>query len=55
MIIPKYCIGGNVIMKKINVTIWNEFLHEKEKRIAKVYPEGIHGALAQMLGTEQEF
>ena len=32
------------------VTIWNEFLHEKEdKAIAEIYPEGIHGALAAHL------
>jgi len=38
-------------MNKINVTIWNEFVHEKEADIAKVYPQGIHGALAKMLGS----
>lgn len=38
----------------INVTIWNEYVHEKEERIAKVYPEGIHGAIAQMLGRNEE-
>lgn len=38
-------------MKKINVTVWNEFIHEKnEPRIAKIYPNGIHGAIAEMLG-----
>ena len=33
-------------MSKINVTIWNEFIHEKSPEIAKIYPEGIHGAIA---------
>ncbi len=37
---------------KINVTVWNEFIHEKDERIAKIYPEGIHGAIAQMLGRD---
>jgi trehalose utilization protein len=30
----------------VRVTVWNEFRHEKEPRIAAVYPEGIHGAIA---------
>jgi len=43
-------------MEKIRVTIWNEFIHEKkEPRIAKVYPEGIHGAIASMLGKDPKF
>lgn len=41
---------------KINVTVWNEYIHEKnEERIAKVYPDGIHGAIAKMLGEFDEF
>jgi trehalose utilization protein len=40
-------------MEKIRVTVWNEYRHEKnEERIGKVYPEGIHGAISQMLGRE---
>lgn len=42
-------------MEKIKVTIWNEFVHEKEPDIAKVYPEGIHGAIASMLGKDKKF
>lgn len=34
---------------KINVTVWNEFRHEKEARIKAVYPDGIHGAIADGL------
>ena len=31
----------------IRVTVWNEFRHEqKDKEIAAIYPEGIHGAIA---------
>ena len=37
-------------MKKIKVTIWNEFRHEKEsENIAKIYPEGIHKEIAKGL------
>ena len=36
--------------KEIRVTVWNEYLHEKRSpEIAKVYPEGIHGAIAESL------
>lgn len=42
-------------MNKINVTVWNEFYHERHKEsIAKVYPDGIHGALKQMLENDIE-
>src|ERR687890_26578 len=31
------------------VTIWNEYRHEKsDENVARIYPEGIHGALAAM-------
>ena len=31
----------------INVTVWNEYRHEREdERFARVYPEGIHEAIA---------
>lgn len=34
----------------IRVTVWNEFLHEKKNpQVAKNYPYGIHGALAEGL------
>jgi trehalose utilization protein len=39
----------------LNVTIWNEFRHERqEERIAKVYPKGIHMALKDAF-PEEEF
>lgn len=39
--------------KPINVTVWNEFLHEKSnEKIAKIYPDGMHGAIAQALSNE---
>ena len=41
-------------MSKINVTVWNEFIHEKkEEAITKIYPQGIHGASAQILRSEE--
>jgi trehalose utilization protein len=34
----------------LRVTIWNEYRHEKSsERVAAIYPEGIHGALASAL------
>ncbi|MHA1733127.1 MAG: ThuA domain-containing protein [Promethearchaeota archaeon] len=37
-------------MSVINVTIWNEGRHEKtSEEVRAVYPEGIHGAIAQYL------
>jgi len=34
----------------IAVTVWNEYRHEKRNpRIAQIYPEGIHGAIAGAL------
>ncbi len=43
-------------MAAINVTIWNEYLHEvQESAIREVYPTGIHGALADGLGVNADF
>lgn len=40
----------------MNVTIWNEFRHEQnEPRIKEVYPIGIHGAIAEMLGKYTDY
>ncbi len=38
----------------INVTIWNEFLHEKDGKCKEIYPKGIHGAIAEFLGKDEE-
>ena len=39
----------------IRVTVWNENYHEKvDENIAKIYPKGIHGAIADFLGTEED-
>ena len=35
----------------IRVLVWNEYYHEKKKvHIAAIYPNGIHGAIAEFLG-----
>jgi len=40
-------------MTKIRVTIWNEYLHEtRNPKVAEVYPNGIHNAIAD--GIRQE-
>jgi len=39
----------------IKVTVWNEGRHEKiSEEVRRVYPDGIHGALAAFLGTEED-
>lgn len=39
----------------IRVTVWNEYIHEREyPGIAAVYPNGIHGAIAEFLGTQED-
>lgn len=42
---------------KIRVTVWNEFRHEKSndsEKIAQIYPNGIHGAIAESLKKDLE-
>lgn len=39
----------------IRVTVWNEFCHEKsEAAVMKIYPDGIHKAIADFLGREED-
>lgn len=36
--------------KTLNVTIWNEFRHERQEQTVKdIYPDGIHGCIKQFL------
>ncbi len=38
----------------INVTVWNEFRHEKKsEKIAEIYPKGIHGCIADFLASQE--
>lgn len=39
----------------IRVTVWNEFIHEKGMdEVKKIYPDGIHAAIADFLGKEED-
>ncbi|NRA40481.1 MAG: ThuA domain-containing protein [Planctomycetes bacterium] len=39
--------------KNVNVTVWNEFRHEKENPAVKaLYPDGIHQTIADHLNTQ---
>ena len=39
----------------IHVTIWNEYRHEKNNpKVAAIYPNGIHGAIAEFLGEQPD-
>jgi trehalose utilization protein len=40
-------------MADIRITVWNEFRHEKkDAKIAAIYPQGIHGAIAAHLRAQ---
>jgi trehalose utilization protein len=40
--------------KQIRVTVWNENVHEREhEAVQKIYPEGIHGAIANHLNKQE--
>ena len=40
----------------LRVTVWNEYKHEREyEKIAKIYPKGIHGCIADFLCKEEDF
>jgi trehalose utilization protein len=42
-------------MNKIHVTIWNEFVHERENpHVATIYPDGIHNTIATSLREHSE-
>lgn len=39
----------------IRVTVWNEYIHEVEQpEVAAIYPNGIHGCIAEFLGTNKD-
>ena len=43
-------------MKKIRVTVWNEFFHERERdSIKAVYPYGIHNAIKEKLSAATDY
>ena len=40
----------------IRVTVWNEYHHERQdENVRKIYPEGIHKAIADFLNKEEDF
>lgn len=42
-------------MKKIRVTVWHEYRHEKtDKMVAKIYPKGMHEAIAEDLRLQKD-
>jgi len=42
-------------MKPIQVTVWNEYRHEKtDPAVASIYPEGIHAAIAGYLKESED-
>jgi len=42
-------------MRKINVAIYNEYHHEQHNEyVAKIYPDGIHGAIADAIKNEPD-
>ncbi len=41
-------------MTKINVTVWNEFRHEKTDDVCRaLYPDGLHTTIKQFLDTDE--
>lgn len=41
---------------KIHVTVWNEYRHERNnEKVRAIYPNGIHGAIAEFLSKEDIF
>jgi len=42
------------VFDMINVTVWNEFRHEKrDAEVTAIYPDGIHNCIAGFLGKEE--
>ena len=40
--------------KAIKVTVWNEFVHERENdQVKAVYPDGMHRAIADHLNSQE--
>ena len=40
--------------KPIRVTIWNEFIHERQvPEVTKLYPQGIHKTIADSLNSQE--
>src|SRR5215213_6828247 len=47
--------AGSCEVNQTRVTVWNEYRHEREdERYRSVYPDGIHGAIAEGLGASAD-
>lgn len=43
-------------MKKLNITVWNEFQHEKKnEEVKKIYPDGMHSVIASFLSENDNY
>jgi trehalose utilization protein len=52
----RFCAAISFPVSTTRVLVWNENVHEqKSERIRKVYPDGIHGCLAQALASGPSF
>lgn len=41
--------------KTLNVTVWNEFRHEKKnERVKKIYPQGMHTVISEFLSANDD-
>ncbi|MDD5603847.1 MAG: ThuA domain-containing protein [Eubacteriales bacterium] len=38
----------------INITIWNENIHDKNDKVRAIYPEGLHGAIKAALDEDEQ-
>lgn len=39
--------------KQLNITIWNEYRHERQEPACRdIYPDGIHGCIKSFLETD---
>jgi trehalose utilization protein len=48
-------IRRTLVMATPHVTVWNEYRHERsDEKVAKIYPHGIHGALAALMDDDLE-
>ena len=55
MLVKAELFVSKAMPSPIRVTVWNEYRHEKENpKVAAVYPDGIHVALAGFLGNEAD-
>ena len=43
------------MMEQVRVTVWNENVHDRsDDKVKEIYPEGLHGAIAQALRADEK-